>query len=176
MKRNIAVIGVVIILLAVALYQNFAEADDVVLPKEQAPKTGFLAPSFTAEGMDGNTYQVGGSRDKVLLLNVWASWCGPCKLEAPDLTSIAAKYADQLDVYALNATNDDDRDEAIAFAEQYGYIFPVLWDDDVHSIVQLYRVVGYPTSFIIDKNGVIQEVIQGIRSRDELERLIRKAM
>lgn len=182
MKKNLAVLAVVLVLVAGALYKNFVMADEVILPKEEAPKAGFLAPSFTLTGMDGQTYEVGGAREKPVLVNFWASWCGPCKLEAPDLVELHEEYKDVLDIYAVNATNDDDRAEAEAFVEEYGFEFPVLWDlkkdknNKINSVVDTYGVIGYPTSFIVDKNGVIQEVIMGIRPKDELERMLRKVM
>jgi thiol-disulfide isomerase/thioredoxin len=178
MKKNIWVLAAVVILVAAALYQNFVQADEVSLPKEEAPKAKFLAPSFSLTGMDGNTYHVGGPRDKALLINFWASWCGPCKLEAPDLTEIYEEYKDRLDIYAVNATNDDDKKNAEAFVAEYGFEFPVLWDlpKGEGSVVDLYRIGGYPTSFIVDKNGVIQEVILGIRSKEDMERMIRKVL
>lgn len=175
MKRNVVVLTVVVVLFVVAMYQNFLQVDEVIVPVEEAARAGFLAPSFTLQGIDGETYTVGGSRDKALLLNVWASWCGPCKLEAPDLVELAELYHDQLDVYALNATNDDSKDQALQFVDEYGLSFPVLWDQP-DSVVELYGVLGYPTSFIIDKQGVVREVIQGVLPRDELERRIKKAL
>lgn len=182
MKRNIVVLAVVLVLVAGALYKNFVMADEVILPKEEAPKADFLAPSFVLTGMDGQTYVVGGAREKPVLINFWASWCGPCKLEAPDLVELYDKYKGRLDIYAVNASNDDDRASAEAFVEEYGFEFPVLWDlkkDDmkkIRSITDSYGVYGYPTSFIVDKNGVIQEVILGIRPKEELERMLRKVM
>jgi thiol-disulfide isomerase/thioredoxin len=172
------VLAVAAVLLAVALYRNVVDAFDAALPTEEAPKVDFLAPSFTLETMSGGTLSVGGARDKALLINFWASWCDPCKLEAPDLVELYAKYKDKLDIYAVNATNDDKRANAEAFAAEYGYTFPVLWDrpKDEGSVVDLYGVLGYPTSFIVDKNGVIRHVVLGIRPKDELERMLRDAM
>lgn len=177
-KRNILVLAVMSVLLGVALYRNMLEADEVVLPKEKAPKADFLAPSFSLPGMDGKTYSVGGEREKALLINFWASWCEPCKLEAPDLVEIHEKYKDRLDIYAVNATNDDNREDAEAFVEQYGIEFPVLWDRNKEegSVADLYQVLGYPTSFIVDRHGVIREVVLGIRPKEEMERMLREVM
>ena len=178
MKRNLWVIAIAAVLLAAALYRNFAGADDAVLPTEQAPKEDFLAPEFTLESMRDGTLSVGGPRDKALLINFWASWCDPCKLEAPDLVELYEEYKDKLDIYAVNATNDDKKAKAEAFADEYGFAFPVLWDrpKDEGSVAELYGVLGYPTSFIVDKNGVIRHVILGIRPKDELERMLRDVM
>src|SRR5690606_21739558 len=107
LKRNIVILVVIVLMAGIALYKNLVQADAVVMPKEHAPKAGFLAPHFTLEGFEGEKYEVGGPRDKALLINFWASWCGPCELEAPELVKLQNKYRDRLDIYAVNVTKLD---------------------------------------------------------------------
>lgn len=173
MKRNIAVLAAVILLVGVAMYRNFVQAD--VLPTEQAPKANFLAPEFSLTGLDGKQYTVGGKREKALFINFWASWCGPCELEAPELVKLYDKYQDKLDIYAVNVTTLDNEADAKRFVETYGFQFPVLMDYK-NEVTKKYMVLGYPTNFIVDKNGVIQEVLPGLRTPEELERKLRKVM
>lgn len=174
MKRNLTVLAVVIVLAAFALYQNLA-AKEVVLPEEQAAKLNFLAPSFTLQGMDGNTYTVGGKREKALLINFWASWCGPCQIEAPDLQLKYETYKNQLDIYGVNVTQLDTEEDAAAFIEGHHLTFSMMLDPEGIA-TSLYRVEGYPTSFLIDKNGVIRDIILGIVSPRELERKIKRVI
>ncbi|GGF91564.1 TlpA family protein disulfide reductase [Paenibacillus aceti] len=189
MRRHKWILAGLIILLAAVLYVNLG---DGVLPfwgkegkqKETAaaqssqaltellakgtPKPGTPAPSFSLEDLEGQTYSVGGERDKALLVNFWASWCDPCKEEAPDLVKLAEKYSDSLDVYAVNVTFYDKPDKVKEFVQEYGYIFPVLLDKK-GEVYQKYNGIAFPTNVLINKEGNIQEVIIGSLSRKELE-------
>src|SRR4051794_16340982 len=103
-------------LAGIAIYQNIqAKHKETILPTEEAPKASFLAPSFTLTGLDGSTYTVGGAREKPLFVNFWASWCGPCEEEAPDLVNLYNKYKGQFDLYAVNVTQGDKLENVKAF-------------------------------------------------------------
>jgi len=176
LKRNWVIMAVVVGLAVLAMYQDYVKsAGTIVLPTEQAPKAGYLAPHFALQDFDGRTYSVGGERDKALLINFWASWCNPCEREAPDLVRLYEKYKDRLDIYAVNVTTEDTVEDARAFAERFGFPFPVLLDLD-DRVTNTYLVMGYPTSFIVDKHGVVREVVLGIREPKELEKLVRRAL
>lgn len=137
------------------------------------PKPGTKAPEFALIGLDGETYQVGGKRDKPLLLNFWASWCDPCREEAPDLVKLAEKYSDTLDVLAVNVTFYDKLDEAKTFVKDYGYTFPVLLDEK-EEVYRKYNGVAFPTNVLIDPDGKIRDVVVGTLPPEELEAKIRK--
>ncbi|MFD2671850.1 TlpA family protein disulfide reductase [Marinicrinis sediminis] len=177
MKRNLAVLIIVAALVGFAIYQNVTDEAARALPSEQAAKKDFLAPHFELQGLDGQTYAVNGEREKVLFINFWASWCGPCELEAPELVHLHEKYQDELDIYAVNATQDDNVDNAKAFAEEYGFEFPVLLDDQEGKkgeVTDLYNVYGYPMSFLVNRSGVIVDIIPGILPPDDLESRVKK--
>ncbi|MCM3699832.1 TlpA disulfide reductase family protein [Paenibacillus macerans] len=140
-----------------------------------APKPGTPSPSFSLTGLDGKRYDVGGKRDKPLLLNFWASWCDPCKEEAPELVKLADKYKDSLDVYGINVTFYDKLDDAKAFVKNYGYTFPVLLDEK-EKVYSQFNGVAFPTNVLIDENGIIQDVILGVISPEELEEKIKKLL
>ncbi|WP_178075890.1 TlpA family protein disulfide reductase [Paenibacillus oralis] len=142
---------------------------------EGAPKPGTPSPSFSLTGLDGKRYDVGGKRDKPLLLNFWASWCDPCKEEAPELVKLADKYKDSLDVYGVNVTFYDKLDDAKAFVQNYGYTFPVLLDEK-EKVYSQFNGVAFPTNVLIDENGIIQDVILGVISPEELEAKIKKLL
>ncbi|WP_438448612.1 peroxiredoxin family protein [Gorillibacterium sp. sgz5001074] len=170
-KKNMAVLVVVLLLAVVALYRDFGQAKES-LPAQTAAKAQYNAPAFTLKGLDGNTYSVGGKRDKPMLLNFWASWCSPCEEEAPDLARLYEKYKDQLDLYAVNVTGNDDVKSARAFAERYRFGFPVLLDEKLEA-AELYRFQVIPTSFLIDRNGVVVEMINLLEPK-ELEKKLKK--
>jgi thiol-disulfide isomerase/thioredoxin len=164
---------VAVFLAGFAIYHNIEnKPQQTVLPTEQAPKVDFLAPSFSLTGLDGLQYKVGGQRQKPLMINFWASWCGPCADEAPDLIAIYKKYEGQFDLYAVNTTQTDKLPEVKKFVQDHGYPFPVLLDQEGKA-AELYRFLFIPTSYLIDKNGVIQEVIN-VLPRKELDKKIKQ--
>jgi len=166
LKRNVMILAVIILLAGFAVYQNSERVHKAAaLPTEQAPQANFLAPAFTLTGLDGKEYTIGGPRDKPLFVNFWASWCGPCAEEAPDLVNVYKKYEGQFDLYAVNVTPGDKMDNIKKFVDQYKYPFPVLLDKKGEN-AETYRVVAIPTSFLIDKNGVIREVIHVLSPRE----------
>ncbi|MBN2984777.1 TlpA family protein disulfide reductase [Cohnella algarum] len=188
MKRNLAILGLVIIAVAAVLWwnQSGGEADrnDSAAATSGAggealkvePVEGSLAPSFSLATIDEQTqYDVGGPRDKALIINFWASWCGPCDLEAPDLQAIYDKYKDKLDLYAVNATKYDTVRGAKDFVKEKQITFPVIMDTD-NKAGDLYKVYSYPISFIIDKNGVVRERIEGIQPLEKWEDMIREVV
>ncbi len=172
MRRNFVILAAVLLLACFAVYQNIeTRHQETILPTEQAPEPNYLAPSFTLSSLDGAVYQVGGQRDKPLFINFWASWCGPCEEEAPDLVEMYHKYKDQFDLYAVNVTQGDNLEDVKRFAMEHKFPFPVLLDKEGKA-TELYRFLFIPTSYLIDKNGVVREVIHVLPSK-ELERKIR---
>lgn len=173
--RNAAVVLLVAVLGGTAVYrQLLPEKSENDGNKEEKPEIGYLAPSFALTGMDSGTYQVGSLRDKPLVLNFWASWCAPCKEEAPLLARLYEKYKDQLDIYAVNMTGNDTEEKARAFAERYRFSFPVLLDRGMEAS-GLYNVTAIPTSYLIDRNGKVVDVIHLLEG-EELNRKLKKLL
>ncbi|WP_426452364.1 TlpA family protein disulfide reductase [Paenibacillus sp. S-38] len=165
MRRKYAGMLVLIVLLtAAALYQ--VQGKEAVRSQPvfaAASKSGRVmpgqpAPALRLAGMRGGEYAVGGERSKPLLLNFWASWCGPCHEEAPDLQAVYAKYEDQVDFYGVNVTREDSLEEARAFVKKYGFTFPVLLDTE-GTAADAYRLRFVPSSYLIDRKGNLVEVI-----------------
>lgn len=143
--------------------------------EEALPKPGFYAPAFTLPALEGTAeYSVGGKRDKLLLINFWAAWCGPCELEAPDLVDIYDKHKDKLDLYAVNATNYDKLREAKDFVKEQGFVFPVLTDAK-GTAGNAYKVISYPTNLLVDTNGVVIQRVDGLISRERWEEILQQA-
>ncbi|WP_166242444.1 TlpA family protein disulfide reductase [Paenibacillus turpanensis] len=169
MKRNSLIIFTVAVLTGLALLQSFVWAK----PKEELPKKNFLAPSFQLVGMDGQNIQVGGPKDKPYLINFWASWCDPCHMEAPDFVKVYEQYKDQVEIYAVNARSVDKAEEAADFAKQYGFNFPVPVDKD-GDVMKLYQVYGFPTTYFVDRNGIIRDIALGMIQGEELEKKVKQ--
>ncbi|WP_127585164.1 TlpA family protein disulfide reductase [Paenibacillus koleovorans] len=174
-KRNWLIAALIVGLAVVAVYQNVSAGDQAAsVPTETAPRPNYLAPTLALEGLDGQSYQVGGTRDKVLLINFWASWCGPCELEAPDLKRLADKYKDGMELYAINVTSQDRMDNVNSFVKHFGFDFPVLLDPDGQAS-DTYRIRGLPTTFLVDRNGVITDAFN-LLNPDELEKRIKELL
>jgi thiol-disulfide isomerase/thioredoxin len=126
-----------------------------------APHAGFMAPDFSLRSSLNETITLSELRGQPILINIWASWCSPCRAEMPAMEHVYQEYKDQgFIILAVNATNQDDSDKALAFAQEYGLSFPILFDTD-GGVSQKYRVRALPTSFFVDQQGIIQEVVVG---------------
>jgi cytochrome c biogenesis protein CcmG, thiol:disulfide interchange protein DsbE len=136
----------------------FPEGTNGFIP---APKEGFLAPDFSLEGADGKTYQLSDFRGQAVLVNVWATWCPPCRAEMPAMQSVYEKYKNQgFTILAINATHQDNRSAVDRFTTEHQLTFPILYDID-GSATRAYQVHSFPSSFFINPNGVISEVVIG---------------
>jgi cytochrome c biogenesis protein CcmG, thiol:disulfide interchange protein DsbE len=145
--------------------------------KIPAPREGFLAPDFSLQNQQGETIQLSDLRGQAVLVNMWASWCGPCKAEMPAMQEVYEEYSDRgFTILAVNTTFQDDRDGALSFARGLGLTFPILFDLD-GAVSQKYQVRAMPTSFFVDQEGIIRRVVFGgpmseALLRTEIERLL----
>ncbi len=131
-----------------------------------APDKGKQAPEFTLEDLSGQQISLTDLKGKVVLLNFWATWCGPCRVEMPTLQSRHELYPENLSVLGIDF--DEPKDNVMAFAEEFGLTFTILLDPG-GEIQNEYRIRGYPTSVFLDENGIVQIVHIGIMSEDQLD-------
>lgn len=172
MKRNALILFGVLAAIAATVAWQWTDRAPRGDSAASAPVKGQAAPAFTLASIDGTaTYKVGGKRDKPLLLNFWASWCGPCEEEAPALQALYEKYKDRLDLYAVNATKYDTVRGAQDFVRDLELTFPVLMDES-GKVTDAYKVFAFPASFLVDRNGVIRERIDRVISLEEWEQKI----
>lgn len=134
-------------------------------PEEQ-PTIRFVrnpdpAPDFKLETLDGKPLTLAASKGKVILLNFWATWCGPCRAEIPDLIALQDKYRDRLQILGL-VVDDDDQDAIKKFVTEFGITYPVaLATDEIR--LQYGGIAALPTSFVIDPEGRIVQKHEGLR-------------
>ncbi len=123
---------------------------------------GVPAPDFTLPGLDGQMVSLADYRGKVVLLNIWATWCPPCVEEMPSMEELYQKLkAEGLEILAVSM--DISGAQAVRpFMEKYKLNFPALTDTE-GAVKSLYQTTGVPESFIIDKDGIIVEKIIGPR-------------
>src|SRR5262245_13998315 len=129
------------------------------------------APDFALERLDREgTLELSSLRGKAVVLNVWASWCGPCKEEAPFLEEVWQQRRDSgLVVVGLDAK--DFRADARRFARRYELSFPLVYDGPGNAIDN-YGVTGFPETFVIDRNGKVVAAFAGaVNGEEERQRL-----
>jgi thiol-disulfide isomerase/thioredoxin len=135
-------------------------------PQDQQPTIRFVrnpdpAPEFKLASLDGKPLTLADSHGKVVLLNFWATWCGPCRAEIPDLVALQNKYKDRLRILGL-VVDDDDRDAIKRFVAEFSINYPVaLVSDDIR--LQYGGIVALPTSFVLDAEGRVVQKHEGLR-------------
>ena len=123
---------------------------------ESGPEIGKLAPDFTLKGLDGQEVTLSSLRGKAVLLNFWASWCGPCRIEMPFLQEIYEKWTGgRLVLLAVNLQEDPTK--VREFVEDGGYSFPILLTTG-NEVPVAYNIRGIPATFFIDADGVIRDI------------------
>ncbi|MGQ0561552.1 MAG: TlpA family protein disulfide reductase [Gemmatimonadota bacterium] len=126
---------------------------------------GSRAPAFSALTLDGDTFSIEAARGKVIVLNVWATWCAPCLAEMPALERLHQKFRGRpVEVIAVSADLDPAPIEP--FVEQLGLTFPVIHDRE-RVLENRYLVHGLPTTFVIDTEGRIVRRVLGARVWDD---------
>lgn len=112
------------------------------------------APDFTVYDADGNSAQLSDYIGKPIVLNFWASWCGPCKNEMPEFNEKSIELEGKVQFLMVNMTDGsrETLDTAKAYVESEGFTFPVLYDTDIDA-ANTYRVYSLPTTYFIDENG-----------------------
>lgn len=121
------------------------------------------APDFSLPDRDGNTVTLSEvvKKNKLVMINFWASWCGPCRLEMPQMEKVYRdKKKDGFEILAISI--DDDRDKLASYLTKRPVSFPVLLDPR-KEIAQKYGVSSYPTTVLLDKNGNVLVVLEGLQ-------------
>ena len=136
---------------------------------------GMAAPDFTLPTIDGKAVKLSDYRGKAVLLNFWATWCGPCKLEIPWFLELQKQYASQGFVVVGVSMDDDPKKDVPPFAKDMKIDYPILAGTE--AVADQYGgVEGLPISFYIDKNGKIVKKIMGLASHSEVEDAIKEAI
>lgn len=134
-------------------------------------RTAFPSPELTLTDLQGITHSLAEYRGQVVLVNLWATWCPPCKAEMPTLQAYHDKYA--ADGFTVIAINDGDPTaDVIQFVQEYQLTFPVWLDPTYIATEQAFKTMNLPSSFVIDRGGTIRLFWVGEISAKMLEKYV----
>lgn len=153
-RQQWMVVGIVVLLLAGGLLAGVKLFADDLFPVA----VGSKAPSFTAKDIhSGATRRLADYKGQVVLLNVWATWCEPCKVEMPSMEELYKAYGPKgVHIVAVSIDDVAPEDSIRAYARALGLTFEILHDPS-HAIERTYQTTGYPESFVIDRSGIIRK-------------------
>jgi thiol-disulfide isomerase/thioredoxin len=177
-KRNISVIIVVIAAIAIMLLIG----KRLSRPPGAGPSyssaramLGKPAPDFALQSLDGKTVHLSDFRGKAVLLNFWATWCEPCKIEMPWFVELQKEYGPRGLAIVGVAMDDSGKDTIAQFAKEMGVNYPVLLGKE--AVGDEFGGMPYlPTTFYIDRGGYIVQQVAGLKGRGEIEDYIKQAL
>lgn len=139
-----------------------------------AVEVGKPAPDFEARHLHGKSVKLSDYRGKTVILNLWATWCPPCRAEMPHMQTFYEKNkSNGVEIVAVNLTTIDHGEAAIRqFVQDFGLSFDILLDED-GSVVMKYPSLTIPTSFLIDSKGIVREKIMGPMDEEKMSSLIK---
>jgi len=167
----VILLGLGVILIAASGYYVLRDAlpqnDLSTVPAE----TNYPAPELTLTDLEGVTRSLAGYRGQVTLVNLWATWCPPCKEEMPTLQAYFNKHRDE--GFTIIAVNDGDpTPDVIEFVEDYRLTFPIWLDPTYIATEQAFKTLNLPSSFVIDRSGTVRLQWVGEINRKMLEQYV----
>jgi cytochrome c-type biogenesis protein len=174
-KRSPLALVVVAFAVALMLYFGYHQARPAGAAAALHLTQSSVAPDFTLESLDGKSMRLSDLRGKAVLLNFWATWCGPCKIEMPWFVDFQKQYGSQgLQIVGV-AMDDASKADIAKFAKDMGVNYPILIGKE--SVGDQYGgVPALPESFVISRDGKIMDKIIGLRGKAEIEDSIKKAL
>lgn len=130
---------------------------------------GQMAPDFQTVSLDGDDIILSDLQGKVVLLNFWATWCGPCRIEMPLFERVSSQYGDEFVILAVNA--EETPEQIAEFRNQFRLTFPLALDED-GTIQRQYNILNYPTTYILDREGTIAAQHFGTFSPSDLSAML----
>ena len=167
----IILLGLGLILIAASGYyilQDVSLQSDLSTVPVQA---NFPSPELTLTDLDGITRSLADYRGQVVLVNLWATWCPPCKAEMPTLQAYHNKYNDE-DFLVIAINDGDPTPDVVQFVKDYNLTFPIWLDPTYIATEDAFKTLNLPSSFVIDRNGIIRMQWVGEINRKMLEEFV----
>jgi thiol-disulfide isomerase/thioredoxin len=173
-KRSPFALIVVAFVVALMLYFGYHQARHTAAAQPRLTKST-VAPDFSLQSLDGATMRLSDLRGKAVMLNFWATWCGPCKIEMPWFVDFQKQYGAQgLQIVGV-AMDDASKEDIAKFAKDMGVNYPILLGKE--SVGDQYGGVNaLPETFLISRDGKIVDRIIGLEGKAEIEDSIKKAL
>ena len=150
------------------------QGDGVIEFKPGMPiKEGVQAPDFTGELIDGTSITLSELQGKPVIINFWATWCGPCVKEMPAFERLKDDFGDKIGIIAVNC--GDDAGTVKDFMEENGYTFPVVLDEE-YSISMLYPTNSIPYTVVVDAEGKVTHISTGALDADTMYERYKEAL
>lgn len=175
MKRNPLALLVVAVAVAGMLFVGFRMSRRSGVSAAPRLTQATIAPDFSLESLDGKNLRLSDLRGKAVLLNFWATWCGPCKIEMPWFVELQNQYGSQgLQIVGI-AMDDASKEDIAKFAKDMGVNYPILIGKE--AVGDAYGgVPAMPESFFIGRDGKVVDKILGLKGKGEIEEAIKKAL
>lgn len=133
------------------------------------PRIGEPAREYAAATLDGEQVTLESMRGRVVLLNLWATWCTPCRMETPYLQSVYEEHRDRgFEIVGISMDTGDSADDVEMFVDEYDVTYTILHDPRMRGM-ELYQVLGLPATFLIDREGVLRWMRYGPIPEDDPE-------
>ena len=155
---------------AYILYKHYSSQTPPPTQDPGATESQISAPDFTVYDKDGNAVQLSDHFGKPIVLNFWASWCGPCKSEMPAFQAMYETYGDQVQFFMVNMTDGtrETQQTATNFTDAQGYTFPIFFDTTYDAAIT-YQAHSLPTTYLIGKDGKLLSRWIGAMNEDTLK-------
>ncbi|MFC3746159.1 peroxiredoxin family protein [Paenibacillus sp. GCM10012306] len=181
MRKNVIAIIFIIGLVLYGGYEYYSKssqqpvqsASSEAESRDVGIEIGQVAPDFTLQDLSGNPVQLSDFRGKRVLLNFWATWCPPCRVEMPHMQSIYENYqSEDVVILGVNMTlTEKALGDVQPFVQEQKLTFPIVLDEE-GELLQTYQIVAYPTTYVLDADGVVREKVRGAMNYEMMSELL----